>query len=663
MSDALNALPAKLPAAHERRLSWALRGYGSLLPVAVAKDTSPEARQVELLPYEDMAEHVARLILEGADPTVAKTMTGWLVKQYVQGGLRLEDLGTASETLDMFQRYAYRLPKAQRDLGQYKSLAAVWDMVFPLAEAEQSKFTSKARKAMEKTRAYAESHILRQDEDGFSIAVPLTEFAAKWWGRGTRWCTASGKYNRFWEYHKVAPLIVFVIPELGAQGKFQMWATGSDFQFMDAADRTVSLEVKRMNWRIFEPFMHFAVTQAGRSILKINETLITLELWENVVRQNGMNLSLVPNGLRTEGLYRIAVAQSGHALGYVPLVLRTDEMCRIAVAQNGRALYYVPEKLRTEELCRLAVEKDGLALGYVPANLRTEDLCRIAVAQAGLALGEVPHAMRTEEMCKIAVSQDSRNGSAISAVPKNFLTDEFYRDLVRRVGLSLNVVPARLRTLDMYRLAVQSNGVTLIQMPEAWRTADICKMAVGQKGAMLMHVPYRHRTYDLCELALRHGASLEYVPNRLRTSELCELAIRENGGNLKWVPKALKSSAMCELAVRQSAWALQYVPQALRTLTLSEIALQQNGMTLRHVPFSGRTMELCRIAVTENSSALDYVPKALRSKVATFQTPNWKLNLLEQLASAVERIPRPKGMENASGPEAPLMNTQALVRA
>jgi len=100
----------KLPAAHAKRLAWALRGNDHLLSACVREDTSPEAREVEKLPVEQVPEHLARLIQDRADPTVAKTMTGWLVKQYAQGALRLEDLGTANETLDMFHRFARRLP-------------------------------------------------------------------------------------------------------------------------------------------------------------------------------------------------------------------------------------------------------------------------------------------------------------------------------------------------------------------------------------------------------------------------------------------------------------------------------------------------------------------------------------------------------------------------
>ena len=188
------------------RHAWALEKYGRLLTEALRKDTSAEARGVEKLPKEQIPARLVSLIMEKADPTQNKGMIVWLVRQYADGNLRLEDLGTASETLTMFRRYAQRLEKNQRDLGQYQSLAAVWEAVIGFANEEEQHLSGKAQKALDRDKAYAESRILRQDPDGFTIAIPLTEFAAKWWGRGTRWCTAAEKHNAFLEYHKQAPL-------------------------------------------------------------------------------------------------------------------------------------------------------------------------------------------------------------------------------------------------------------------------------------------------------------------------------------------------------------------------------------------------------------------------------------------------------------------------
>ena len=527
MPKSVSAL-SKLPAAHAKRLAWALTESGHLLTAAVREDTSPEARQLETLPEGQIPEHVARLIQGRADPTTAKTMTGWLVKQYAQKTLRLEDLGTANETLDMFHRYARRLPKGRQDLGQYQSLARVWEVVSPIAQAEHDKLSGKAQKALDRDKDYAESRILRQDDDGFTVAVPLTEFAAKWWGRGTRWCTAAEKDNQFWQYHKDAPLIVIVIPELKEKGKFQIWVNEGHVQFRDTADRPVCSVLITEYWPRFELVMSYTL------------------------RQNGRALVYVPWDLRTEETCRIAVTQNGAALMDVPRDLRTAEMCRIAVAQNGRALAYVPEDLRTEKICRLAVAQNGAALAYVPMALRTEEMCRIAVAQNGPALGYVPEKLRTEEMCSIAVTQ---NGLSLIDVPRDLRTEEMCSIAVTQSGGTLAYVPRDLRTAEMCRIAVAQNGLALGHIPEALRTAEMCSIAVAQNGWALHDVPQKLRTEELCRMAVAYdGQVLQCVPESLRTEEMCKIAVAQNGRALTYVPEKLRDAIKDPLPPPVQEW-------------------------------------------------------------------------------------------------------------
>jgi hypothetical protein len=508
-------LADKLPSAHVNRHAWALEKHGHLLSEALRKDTSAAAREVEKLPEGYIPGRVVSLILERADPTQNKGMTSWLVRQYAEGNLRLEDLGTANETLTMFRRYAQRLEPSQRDLGQYPSLAAVWEAVIAFANAEEQHISGKAKKALDRDKAYAESRILRQDPDGFTIAVPLTEFAAKWWGRGTRWCTAAEKDNQFWYYHKDAPLIVIVIPELGQHGKFQLWASKSKVQFMSATDKPVSDEMLKANWDRFKALAHWALNQ------------------------NGMALSCFPKSKRTKKLYQIAVAQNGWALECIPEALRSEELCRIAVAQNGDALHRVPERLRTEEMCRLAVSQNGEALGSVPCALRTEEICEISVTQCGNSLIRVPNRLRTEALCKIAVAQN---------------------------GIALHVVPKRLRTEELFSIAVGRHGEALRNVPEALRTAELCRIAVAQDGVALPWVPEYLRTKALCRTAVeQNGRALTYVPEKLRTDEMCRIAVTQNGRALEAVPWHLRTAELCRIAVAQCGSVLESVPGALHT--------------------------------------------------------------------------------------------------
>lgn len=294
----------------------------------------------------------------------------------------------------------------------------------------------------DRDKAYAETRILRQDHDGFTIAVPLTEFAAKWWGEGTRWATAAEEDNQFWEHHKDGPLIIMVVPKLGERGKFQMWISEYDVEFMDAADKVVSAKVIEKNWGRFEACLQAAMSQNGDALQFVPRSLRSDEFHSNAVAQNGRALAWITQFSRTEELCRIAVQQDGAMLWAVPERLRTEEICRIAVAQYGGALFDVPGPLRTEELCRIAVRQDGEALANAPRHLRTPELCRMAVEQCGMALVWVPESRRTPELCRVAVAQ---NGWALRHVPYALVTEEICRTAVEQNGHALHFVPEHLR--------------------------------------------------------------------------------------------------------------------------------------------------------------------------------------------------------------------------
>ena len=168
-------------------------------------------------------------MVRNADPTRTGACTQWLIRLALDGRLPAEDLPKARETLEAFKTYKRRLPAEQRDLGRYESLGEVWKAVEPsvLADAPVS---GKDEERREREAARAESELILE-RNGWTVAIPQTERAAKWWGRGTRWCTAADTDNMFHEYAPDGPLVVFIRPD-GA--KFQ-WH-GTTKQFMDAAD-------------------------------------------------------------------------------------------------------------------------------------------------------------------------------------------------------------------------------------------------------------------------------------------------------------------------------------------------------------------------------------------------------------------------------------------
>jgi len=532
------ASSSKVPSAHTKRHRWALERYGHLLLETVRKDVSAEAREIETLPEVDIPSRVIQIIMEKADPSRNKGMTAWLVQQYAAGKLRLEDTGTAYETLEMFDRYSALLPIERRDIGRYRDLADAWGAVLPFATEAKENLSGRAQRAMERDKAYAESRILRQDEDGFTIAVPLTEFAARWWGKGTRWCTGARENNQFWTYHKDAPLIVMVIPELGERGKFQMYVTGEGIQFADAADKLVPDEVIDENWSRFAPLIRAAF------------------------EQNGQALRFFPKSLRTEILCWKAVTQNGGALAFVPQHFLTAELCRIAVAQYGMVLRWVPYELCTPELYRIAVAQNGRALRYVPEHFITKEICDLAAAQNVEGFLSIPKVFLTEKIFRIAVEKDWQ---ALMHVPENHRTHELCRIAVEQNGWALSWVPASLCTADLCKVAVTTRGRALEFVPEEFRTEEVCRIAVTSFGRALAYVPPTLITKALCDIAVaQDGRSFPFVPEAYRTTELYRIAVAQNGEALRWAPYELRTDELCRIAVAQNGEALGFVPTHLR---------------------------------------------------------------------------------------------------
>jgi Domain of unknown function (DUF4116) len=494
------------------RLSKILELHGEALAEAVGQ-REPNSQEAQL-PTKDLILRFADM-----DPTDGKSRTQWLVKTYIQDGqFKLEDLGRVDAALAAFERFKRKLPVEQRELSRLTSFRDLEALVDPFVKAEErarltrdlSTATGREKRRLEELKARDESIIIQEAEGLPTIAVPMTEFASKWWGRGTKWCTAADKDNAFTQYHKHAPLVIIVCPD---GEKFQANVTSDMFQFMDNTDKDISEKTIRERWNEFQSLLYWAI------------------------EQNGLVLQDVPEKHRTEELCRIALKQDGRALRYVPKAYRTPELCRLAVEQNGLALTCVPENLRTPELYRLAVEQDGWALEDIPENQRTLELCRIAVQSNGRVLGYVPAEYKAE-LYSLALEQ---NGKALKYIDKDYRTAELCLLAVQQDGRILEYVPYKHQTPELCCLAIEQNGLALQFVPEKYKTEKLCRLAIEQNGQALRYVPQKYHTTEFYYLAIeQNGLALQELPEDHKTPELCRLAVEQNREALKFVPEEFK---------------------------------------------------------------------------------------------------------------------------
>jgi Domain of unknown function (DUF4116) len=579
-----------------------LHGQALSKTVGQREPTSAEAQ----LSNKDIILHFAE-----NDPTDGKSRTQWMIQTYIQDEqFKLEDLGRATAALSAFERFKRKLPREQRELSRFKKLRDLEALVNPFVKAEAkarlerdlSTATGRELRRLEEWKARYESIILQEGDGLPTIAVPMTEFASKLWGRGTKWCTAAEKNNAFAKYHENAPLVITVCPD-GA--KFQMQVKPNTFQFMDNTDKTVPQHIIRKRWNEFESLFYWAVEQYGLALRHVHEEHRTAELCRLAVQQNGRALQFVPENKKTPKLCRMAVEQDGLVLYNIPQKYQDKALCRLAVRQNGRALEYVPEKHHTEELCRLAVEQDGWALKYVPKDLRTPELCRLAVERSKAAFQFIPNEKRTLELRRLAI----KHGCGLSS------------------ALSMPAIPSasqrmfdKNEILELYSIAVQKDGLELLDIDEDDRTPELCQIAVEQNGLTL-----RCLARDLKSNCYEEK----------RTPTLCRIAVEQNGEALKHVPEEYKTIEICQISVKQNGLNIQYVPKEHKP-KLYPLAVKQDGRVLRHhITKEDMTPELCLLAVQHHPDALVFVPEEYRTPelIASIPPiqPKWHLYILQGL--------------------------------
>lgn len=297
---------------------------------------------------------------------VRKPFTSWLVNTYAAGGFLLKDFEQAKSVLRSFRRWQGTLPQSARDLNTYSTLDAV-SAALPLGEQAMTASKRKADR-LEALAVRAETNFLMERGDGFVMAQPLTERAAKWWGRGTKWCTSADKDNRFAQHFRESPLTVL---RWADGSKLQAWgAPGCHSQLRDEADLRPELDFLRDHFDDVRPVMMRLLETDGSLLRILPSDIIDTEMAITALRQTDSVIAAIPESLLDRNFFLAVVTENGEAMRHVPIEFQDRELRRAAVAQCGMALRWVRERLRDTETCLIAVRADPLAMRYVPEALR-----------------------------------------------------------------------------------------------------------------------------------------------------------------------------------------------------------------------------------------------------------------------------------------------------
>jgi hypothetical protein len=132
------------------------------------------------------------------------------------------------------------------DINKIISLSVLEDFITKnkgvLEEIERKKKEKKLIHKQIKEDGEGESNIeIILDKPNLKVYHPLTEAGAKYYGKHTRWCTASQNNNMFSYYNKQGPIYIIIInPNSQNEVKFQIHLR--TYQIMNSEDSPVTLE-------------------------------------------------------------------------------------------------------------------------------------------------------------------------------------------------------------------------------------------------------------------------------------------------------------------------------------------------------------------------------------------------------------------------------------
>lgn len=605
------------------------------------------------------------------DPSPRQEYLDWLCRAYVSQSFLLEDISRVQNTLAVFHRYKHRLPVEQRDIGRAKSEQELWDIVekFTPNNGHEEEAGGKELKRREKAKAINESDILEaSDLDGWIVASPKTHFAAKWWSKGTRWCTGMASKNYFNSYMDKGPLRIFISPD-GI--KYQ--AHVATLSFCDASDRRVADSV----------FIDKIPAPAIRMLQ--NDAIQSLDY--NALFQG------LPAALRTEnmiaearkkGLHKIEVLadnKDGYQLKLVPSHISMWALGLIKenefkspqkadiVLTNGHniiARFYENDKSKGElfsalkktndiqfiKSCALALIKtwenhklfksldfinnigENLACDYFDEHIWDAFFFQCA---------KKPRENFTKKLLATEqnVTPDTANLLAkhnlLSMLPKSFITSE-------RVNTHIAATPENIRRVTnmgyghfitdyaILTAAKWKKGQGFKFIPYERLSEKLVADVITEQPAAIYHAHEDFLTSDIINYAVdRLPSVINKLGQRFITEELVMRAISKNGSIFQVIDKKYKTPAVTALALSVAPNVFIHTDVPL-TYEQFKNGVALSGTALARVPLIYRTVEMCEAALSANvADAVSHVPprvlSIIRERLKNNEVEIWSSNV------------------------------------
>lgn len=298
-------------------------------------------------------------ILLLADPTQDKKYAQWVIRSYLRGTFRREDIDRIKGWLKRFDEIKPKLEPQQRDIMQYKDPSDLYLRVIQPMRKLDATSQRQIDKAID-AQLKAQVRVVYKGPEG-AVYVPTTEEASCYLGRGTQWCTAATEsHNAFHDYNREGPLYIVMTPD---GRKVQMHFESE--QFMDENDKSIPVfpaKYKSIRLEPAEEHQKFSLAHNYRWLAKIPEIAKKAELngavWmfenpssemrKNAIRKTWRNVFDFPNPTEDEielAMSRIAPHQGARKAGLDEIIKKfpnlSERLKLHAVALSPESIRYM----------------------------------------------------------------------------------------------------------------------------------------------------------------------------------------------------------------------------------------------------------------------------------------------------------------------------------
>jgi hypothetical protein len=387
----------------------------------------------------DDAGTAVLLFFEKMDPTKKKAYVLLMVKWFLDGSMKLlEDAAKLKPVIQNFDKFRNTLTGV--DLRTMS-----FDDFLDLGDELAKKISNSEAGRAEEEYFYNDGQAIKfYDGPDMKIIKPVTVAAAKYFGRGTRWCTAADEDNMFTQYAQQGEIYCILFKGENRRWQFHFESE----QFMDEKDQDLD-QTMPLFGKVMEHFQHEIENRLWPD-MKVGQPMpVTAlkflldpphELLMDIVDEDGLSIEFVRDDLRTDDIWFAALTSNWEALQFA--INPPENIALFAIKKNPMAIIYTGSPTVAEQVLAVTINPEIVVAIEQKMNKRVyPEAALIAVKSAGtlimycgvqpasvqiVAFNEDPRAMQymegqTPELIDYAIEKSPRN---IIYVKKHLLTDE-----------------------------------------------------------------------------------------------------------------------------------------------------------------------------------------------------------------------------------------------